>query len=465
MTMNRSPDKASVLIVATLGSFLTPFMGSAINIALPQMGSELVMDAISLGWVATAYLLASVIFVLPFGRLADIHGRKKIYTAGMIAFTLTSLLLSVTDSSTMLIALRFVQGAGGALIFSTSIAMVTSAFPMGERGRVIGLNAAAVYLGISLGPFLGGLLTQYLGWRSIFIVCVPVGLLIIALIFWRLKGDWVEAKGEKFDIVGSIIYSLMLVAVIYGFTHLPESLGVVLIVVGILGFVIFVIWEIRANSPVLELNLFLKDRAFTFSCLAALVNYGATYAVGFLISLYLQYIRGFSPQDAGFILVSQPIVQALVSPIAGRMSDRVQPRVVASVGMSCTEVGLLSFVFLSRETTLLQIIGSLVLLGFGFAMFTSPNTNAVMSSVDKKFYGVASATLATMRQTGQILSMGIVMLLFALYMGKAQITPEYHGAFLQSVQIVFIISAILCFLGIFASLARGNVSRSNRRDL
>lgn len=463
--MNQSPDKTSVLIVATLGSFLTPFMGAAINIALPQMGSELVMDAISLGWVATAYLLASVIFVLPFGRLADIYGRKKIYMWGMIAFTVTSLLLAMTDSSTMLIALRFVQGAGGALIFGTTIAIVTSAFPSGDRGRAIGLNAGAVYLGISLGPFLGGLLTQYWGWRSIFIVCVPVGLLIIALIFWRLKGDWTEAKGEKFDIVGSVIYSLMLVAVIYGFTHLPELLGVALIVIGILGFVAFVIWEMRTTSPLLDLNLFRQSRAFAFSCLAALTNYGATYAVGFLTSLYLQYIKGLSPQNAGFILVSQPIMQALFSPIAGRISDRVQPRLVASVGMSCTVVGLSLFVFLSKDTAMLQIIFSLIILGFGFALFASPNTNAVMSSVEKKFYGVASATLATMRQVGMILSMGIVMLLFALYMGKVQITPEYHGAFLQSVQIAFIISAILCFFGIFASLARGNVSRSNRQDL
>lgn len=459
--MDKSPDKNSVLIVATLSSFMSPFMGAALNVALPQMGSELAMDAISLGWVATAYLLASVIFVLPFGRIADIYGRKRIFTCGMIAFTVTSLLLAMANTGVMLIALRFVQGAAGALIFGIGVAMLTSVFPVGERGRVLGLNAAAVYSGLSLGPFLGGLLTQYFGWRSIFVLNVPLGLSIIALIFWRVKGDWAEARGEKFDIAGSVIYSLMLLAIVYGFTHLPEILGFVLIIVGIAGLVAFVIWETRTESPVLDINLFRKNRAFALSCLAALINYGATYAVGFLLSLYLQYIKGFSPQNAGFILVSQPVVQAMFSPLAGRISDRIQPSLVASAGMTCTVIGLLLFVLLTEQTDMPLIIASLILLGFGFALFASPNTNAVMSSVEKKFYGVASATLATMRQIGMILSMGIVMLLFALYMGRVEITPEYYGAFLQSVKVAFIISAILCFFGIFASLARGKVGASH----
>ncbi len=462
--MNEYPSKSSVLIIATLSSFLSPYMSAALNIALPQIGDELNMDAISLSWVATAYLLASVAFMVPFGRIADIYGRKKIFTWGIIIFTVASLLLVVANSAIMLIVLRFVQGIGGAMVFSIGLAILTSVYPVGERGRVVGINVASVYLGLSLGPFLGGLLTQYFGWRSIFLVNIPLGLIVISLIFWKLKGEWVEAKGEQFDIVGSIIYCLMLIVIVYGFTSLPEMLGVWLIVVGIVGFVVFVIWEIRAKSPVLEISIFRENRVFVFSCLAALINYGATFAVGFLLSLYLQYIKGFSPQNAGFILVSQPIVQAIFSPLAGRISDRIQPRVVASAGMTCTVIGLLIFVFLSEETVLPVIITSLILLGFGFALFVTPNTNAVMGSVEKKFYGVASATLSTMRQIGMILSMVIVMLLFALYIGRVQITPEYYAAFLQSVRMAFIISAILCFFGIFASLARGKVSEVNQQN-
>lgn len=464
MKTNHNPDKTSVLVVAILGGFLPPFMMSSTNVALPQMGRELAMDAISLGWIVTAFVLGSVIFLVPFGRIADMYGRKKIYTVGMIVFAVASLLLAGANSGIMLIALRFLQGIGGSFIFSTGIAIVTSVFSSNERGRVLGLFAAAVYLGQSAGPFLGGLLTQYFGWRSIFLVCVLISLLVIALIFWRLKGDWAEAERERFDIVGSVIYSLMLVALTYGFINLPTLFGLVLILIGIVGFAVFVIWEMRAVSPVLDIKIFRENRTFVLSCLAAFISYGATYAVGFLLSLYLQYIKGFGPQDAGFVLVSQPVVQTLFSPLAGRISDRIQPRIVASAGMAFTVVALLLLVFLNQETAMPLIIISLVLLGFGVALFVSPNTNAMMSSVEKRYYGVASAVAATMRQLGIIGSIGIVMLLFALYMGNVQIIPEYHGAFLQSVHTTFIIFAIFCFVGIFASLARGKRQEFNQEE-
>jgi MFS family permease len=219
----------------------------------------------------------------------------------------------------------------------------------------------------------------------------------------------------------------------------------------------FVRWETKVEYPVLNISLFGNNRVFAFSNLAALINYSATSAISFLLSLYLQYTKGLTPQDAGLILVSQPVVMAIFSPLAGRLSDKIEPRIVASAGMTLTVVGLLLFTFLNSTTDLAFIIFSLVLLGFGFALFSSPNTNAVMSSVEKRFYGVASATLGTMRLTGQMLSMGIAMLVFALYLGRAQITPEKYPAFLTSTKTAFIIFAVLCFGGIFASLSRGKV--------
>jgi MFS family permease len=337
--------------------------------------------------------------------------------------------------------------------------LLTTVFPANERGRVLGINVAATYLGLSLGPVLGGVLTQHLGWRSIFFLSALLGLVVIGIVLWKLKGEWTGAKGERFDLAGSVIYILGLVALVYGFTLLSEILilGVCLIVGGAIGLAAFTRWEMKIKSPVLDISLFRNSRAFTLSNLAALINYSATFAVAFLISLYLQYVKEFNPQSAGLILVAMPAMQAIFSPLAGRLSDRIEPRLIASAGMALTTVGLVIFIFVNEETSLRLIIGNLILMGFGFALFSSPNTNAVMSSAPNTAYGVASATLATMRQVGMVLSMGIAMLMFTLYIGRVQITPEYYPLFQQSMKTAFIIFAILCFGGIFASLARGKV--------
>ncbi|HDI78705.1 MAG TPA: MFS transporter [Desulfobacteraceae bacterium] len=450
-------NKRVALSVATLASFLTPFMGSSVNIALPLIGKEFSMDAVLLSWVATSYLLAAAMFLVPFGKIADIHGRKKIFLYGILIYTISCLLSAISISAIMLICFRILHGIGSAMVFSTGVAILTSVFPVGERGKVLGINAAAIYLGLSLGPFLGGVLTQHFGWRSIFLANIPIGLIIITFTFWKLKGEWAEARGEKFDLIGSTIYSISLPSIMYGFSLLPSMLGLWLVIGGILVLLLFFGWEVRTENPVLDINLFRNNTVFAFSNLAALINYSATFAVGFLLCLYLQYIKALSPQKTGLILTSQPVVMAIFSPFAGRLSDRVEPRIIASAGMALTVGSLLLFTFLNDKVSLELVVAGLILLGSGLALFSSPNTNAVMSSVERKFYGVASATLGTMRLTGQMLSMGITMLIFAIYMGKVQIEPQYYSLFLISIKTVFIVFAVLCFVGIFASLARGKV--------
>jgi EmrB/QacA subfamily drug resistance transporter len=449
--------KKVALLVATLGGFLTPFSSHSINIALPSIGKEFSMNAISLSWLVTAYLLASAIFLVPLGKIADIYGRKRIFIYGILSFTITSFFLAISNSVTMLICFRILQGIGGAVLFGTGVAILTSVFPIEERGKVLGINVAAVYIGASLGPFLGGFLTEQFGWRSIFFVNVFLGLGILLLIFWKLKGEWAEAKGEKFDFVGSIIYSFTLITVIYGLSLLPKMLGAFLILLGVLGILTFVKWEIRTESPVLDINLFKNNRVFAFSNLASFINYSAAFAVAFLLSLYLQYIKEFTPQDAGLILIFQPIIQALFSPFAGRLSDRIEPRIVASMGMGMTTIGLFLLSFLDVKTPIGFIVANLIIIGFGFALFASPNTNAAISSVEKRFYGVASGILATMRLTGQMFNMGITMLIFAIYIGKVQITPQYHPLFLRSIKIAFTFFAVLGLGGVLASFARGKV--------
>ena len=453
-------NKYVVLLIAALASFLTPFMGSAVNVALPNIGQHYGMNAVSLSWVATAYLLAAAIFLVPIGRLADIVGRKRIFAIGIIVYTFAAILAALSPSGTVLIIARLIEGAGASMIFGTGTAILTSVFPPEERGRALGINVATVYLGLSLGPTIGGLLTQHIGWHSIFLVNVPLGILIVILIQWKLKGEWAEARGEQFDLAGSVIYAVGLLALMQGFARLPGAIGVVLVAVGVLGLGLFGVWELRTSHPVLDLRLFRGNRTFTFSNLAALINYSATFGVGFLLSLYLQYIKGMNPQQAGLTLIAQPVMQAIFSPLTGRLSDRVEPRVVASSGMALTMLGLLTLTRLNADTPISHIVVSLLLLGLGFALFSSPNVNAIMSSVPKRHYGVAAGAQGTMRLIGQVFSMGIVTLVFSLMIGQVEIKPEFYPQFLTSVRVDFIILSALCLGGVFASLSRGKLRQS-----
>jgi EmrB/QacA subfamily drug resistance transporter len=459
--MTEKATKLTALAIASLSSFITPFMISSINIALPVIGKEFKTDAVVLSWVATSYLLAAAVSLVPVGKLADIYGRKKIYMLGMGLFTLTSVLSAVATSAPVLITFRIFQGAGSAMVFATGIAILSSVYPVEERGKVLGIAVAAVYIGLSCGPFFGGFITQHLSWRSLFLIIVPFGVLIILLAIFKLKGEWKGAEGQKFDLTGSIIYGTAIFAFTYGVSILPAPLSMVLILTGVVGLFAFVRWELIVASPVFEVNLFATNRTYAFSCLAALVNYSATFAVSFLLSLYLQYIKGLSPQSAGVVLVSTPVMMAIFSPFAGRLSDRIEPRVISSVGMGLTTLGLLMLIALNAGTATVYIVFSLMLLGFGFALFSSPNMNAIMSSVDKRFYGIASASVGTMRLLGQMLSMGIVTLILALYIGRAQITPQSFEMLIKSVRVAFIVFSFFCAGGIFFSLYRGRLRPDN----
>ncbi len=443
------------LVVATLASFLTPFMGSATNVALPAIGREMGLDAVALSWVATAYLLSAAVFLVPFGKLADIHGRKRVFVGGLFVYTATSALCALAPTFPFLLAGRVAQGLGGGMIFGTSVALLTSIFPPGKRGLALGVNVAAVYLGLSLGPPLGGLLTQQLGWRSVFLANVALGAVATAMAARGLVGEWKESPGDRLDGRGAVLYAVGLSALMYGLGRLPAATGAGLVALGVASLAAFVAWERRAAHPLLDIALFAENRVFAFSNLAALINYAATFAVGFLLSLYFQSVRGLTAQAAGGILAVQPLVQAGLSPFAGRISDRVDPRVVASSGMGLIAVGLGLLAFAGPATPAAFVVACLVLLGAGFGLFSSPNTNAVMGSVEKRSYGVASATLATMRLVGQMLSMGVASLVLALFVGREAVGPGRAAGFMAGMRTGFALYALLCVAGVFASLARG----------
>ncbi len=449
--------KRLVLIITTAASFMSPFGISAVNIALPTIGREFSLDAILLSWVTTSYLLTSAMFLVPFGKIADLYGRNRIFTYGILLFTLSSLGSALSTSGAMLIGFRVLQGIGAAATYCVGAAILTSVFPSREIGKVFGINLAAVYVGYSVGPFLGGFLTHYLGWRTIFLVIVLLGFIILLSIFWKWSKEWHEPSEEKFDLTGSIIYSIGLLFIMYGFSQLSTTRGLWFILPGSLAIFLFIKWETKIKYPVLEISLFRKNRVFALSNLAALINYSATFAITFLLSLYLQYIKALTPETAGLILLPQPITQAFFSPFAGKLSDRIEPRIVASIGMSLTALGLFLFIFLGENTGIGSIVATLILLGLGFAFFSSPNTNAVMISVENRYYGVASGTIGTMRMMGMVLSMGITVLIFSLYIGKVQVIPEYYPAFLKCTKAAFTFFTVLCIAGVFASLSRGKV--------
>lgn len=455
--MIEAREKRIILIVAALASFLVPYTGSSITVALPAMAAQFHADAVTLGWITSAYIISAAVFIVPFGRYADIVGRKKIFLTGVLIYTIASVACACAPDETILIIGRFVQGIGGAMLFATSLAIVTQVYGPGERGAALGITIATVYAGLSLGPFLGGILTDRFGWPAIFLINVPLGLIAIALTIREIPHEWADAAGEIFDRYGAILYGAMLFCLIYGMLLFPDPAGFAWIAAALAAGVAFVWWERRMASPLIDLAVFSGNRTFVFSNIAAMINYGSTFGVGVLLSLYLQYIQGFSAESAGFILVAQPVVQMTFSPIAGRLSDRVEPRIVSTVGMALTTLGLSFFIFLTPATPLWEIVASLMVLGLGYGLFSSPNTNAIMSSVEPRHLSIASGMNATMRSIGQLLSMAIAMFCFAVFIGPVTVTPSVYPQLMTSVIVTFVIFTLLCMAGVAASYVRGTI--------
>ncbi len=459
MTAAATSKTRYLLWATTLASFLTPFMGSSVNVALPAIGRDYALTALGVSWVASAFLLSSAITLVPLGRLADIYGRKMIFTAGAILLCVSSFGCLWAPGQTVFIALRAVQGIGGAMIFSTGTAMLVAAYPPSHRGRILGINIASVYIGLTIGPFIGGLLTQHLGWKTIFVFSALLAAGLAACALGIAQEERTALRRERFDLSGSLLYAVSLFALMYGFSRLPSGLAAALIAIGLVSFAFFLRAQWTKPFPVLNIHLFADNRTFAFSNLAALINYLATFAVTFLLSLYLQHVKGMTPSQTGVVLVVEPLLQALFSPLAGRLSDRYEPRMIASAGMALTVIGLAGLVFLDTSTSIPRILICLAILGVGFALFSSPNVNAIMSSVDSRFYGLASATLATMRLVGQSLSMGIAMLVFAVIIGDRGISSANSALLVTSARWIFGILAAACALGVLASLARGKVHK------
>ena len=449
-------SKNIVLVISVIFAFVNFIMFGSVNIVLPTVGKEFAVGAATLGWVVNGFILAQAATVLPFGRIGDIYGRKKLFFIGSSLTALGLFLDGTAGSFTLLVCYQIIMGIGIGMAGSTSMAILTSVFPPDERGKALGIYLAVSYVGSSVGPYLGGVMTQYLGWRSIFFLGAVLMLFVSALILFKIRGEWVDARGEKFDIVGSIVLVISIVLLIYGLTLVPKLQGIILIPVSLVGIAIFTQWERRISSPLFDVSLFWGNKAFIFSNLAIMTNYCALLSSTFLLSLYFQYIKGFTPSKAGLILLVQPVFMTIVSLIAGRLSDRIKPQKIAALGLSLVCVALLLYSFLAGGSAVWLLIIGLAIQGTGIGLFSSPNTHVIMSSVEKQYLGIASGTLSMMRSIGVTLGMGITMIIFSIYIGDVQITSEYYPAFQTSMRVGFMVFFAIVICGFFAQLAGRN---------
>jgi MFS family permease len=357
---------------------------------------------------------------------------------------------------------RIVQGIGSAAMFSTGMAILTLAFSPENRGKMLGLNAATVYVGLSLGPVIGGIMNQQLGWPSIFFLFALLSAPVTLLAFRKLQTDPVEtAPGDRFDVVSAGLYCIGISLLLYGLTALSSSdLGRMATVGGFLLLFLFIRRQISIPQPLFNTKLFLSNTAFALANLAALINYSATFAVGFILSIHLQEVMGYNSQTSGLILIINPVMMAVLSPFAGMLSDRIAPRIVASWGMALTAAGLALFTLLTAESSVLFLGLILALMGIGFALFSSPNNNAVMGAVARQHYGIAGSTLGTMRLVGQAVSMALATMIINYHIGDTPLILADKSALLNSFHTTFTILAAACFLGIFASIAKGKNNAS-----
>ena len=448
----------NTLAAAIVTSFMTTLNSSALNLSIPGIGSDFGVSAQAVGWVVTIYALASVALSLPFGRLADLTSRVKVMRLGVLVFTAGCVSAVFAVNFSFFITMRLVQGIGAAMIFSTSSAVLIGAFPASDRGRVLGLSVCATYIGLSTGPVVGGFLNSMYGWRSVLVLVSAVGLASLYMTWLRLPSDGGSLRAAReMDWLSSALYSAGLVSLMYGISEIGSGgHSLVLSAAGLIILAVFLRRQLKLDNPLLKVSLFASSRSFTYSNLAALMNYAATFAMSYLMSIYLQIIRGIPSRYAGIILISAPLMQAVISPVAGRLSDRHSPYKLSSAGMGFCAAALLLLCTLDGDASLARIVINLAIMGVGFGFFSSPNTNAIMSSVSREDSGVASSIVATMCNLGQTLSMAIVTVVVSMNLGATSLEAANPAGVLGVIRLCFAIFSAICVAGIFAALMRSD---------
>ncbi len=469
------PYKWIVLSVTTIGALMASIDSTIVILGLPDMMVKLHADLVEMIWVIMAYILVSTVFLLTFGRIADMFGRVRMYNLGFVVFTVGSALCGFSGTAVQLILSRMVQGAGAAMMVVNSVALITEAFPANERGKALGINAVTFSFGGVAGPILGGLILTLADWRWIFFINVPVGLIGAIWGYLALKELSTRKRGEGFDILGAISFSLGLTALLIALTlgisldfTSPPILG--LFAVFLVGVGFFLWWERRARAPVVDLTLF-RDRIYNFSVLSAMIQSLALFAVNFLIIFYLQGVLGYDPLKAALMLIPLPVVTSIVAPIGGNIADRIGARIPATLGLLIQGAALVWFMRLNPSSPYWQTAVGLGVMGLGGGLFYPPNTSAAMNSAPKNRLGIASGTLATLRQAGMVTSFALALAVAASSIPRQAMMQLFVGtnvtlgsapmkAFVGGMHSAFLVSTVLIIIAAGISFVRGKEDRS-----
>ncbi|MCL4560343.1 MAG: MFS transporter [Chloroflexi bacterium] len=476
-TKGRIAYKWIVLSVTTIGALMAAIDSTIVVLGLPMMMESLHADLIEMIWVIMAYILISTVFLLTFGRVADMFGRVRLYNLGFLVFTIGSALCGVSGSAIQLILFRLIQGAGAAMMISNSMAILTEVFPANERGRALGINAITWAAGGVLGPILGGLILTSGNWRWIFFINVPIGLAGTLWGYLVLKEMTKHEKREKFDVWGALTFSMTLISLLMALTlSIQFGWGSPIInglfVAFALLLLLFFWWERRSEMPVLDFSLF-SNRIYSFSVMAATMQSLALFAVNFLIVFYFQGVRGYDPLTAALMLIPFPLVTSVMGPLSGMLSDRIGARVPATIGLILQAAALSWLLQITPTTPYVQIAGGLILMGLGGGMFFSPNTSAVMNASPQQRLGVASATLATMRQAGMVTSFALSLAVAAhalpaqvmmqLFVGtNISLGSQIMQEFVIGMRSAFSVSIVLCLAAAAISVVRGKENRAQQ---
>lgn len=450
----------AVLVVVCISSFLTPVSLSGSFVAVPAISEDLHVSAVYASWIPAAFLLSNLLMMLPSGRLADQYGRKRIFLIGGLIFSIGSLIAGFAQNIEMLLFSRVIQGISSAMFFTTGMAIITSVFQQG-RGAALGWLVSSIYLGLTCGPLLGGWVTEHFGWQAVFWFPLPLVLIVLVVSAVTMKGEWRSTQAERLDLVGTLYMAIGMIGSFVGLSILPDWQGGLWLVIGLAFIVIFIRHCYTAPSPLVRLNLVLGNKPFSRALAASIMVYASNYGLIFLLSLYLQYNRGMPPTEAGQVLMVQAIVMTVLAPLAGRLSDRYRPRLLATLGCLSMVAGLtLLVVTVGPATPIWIILICLVAFGIGFGMFSTPNTNSVLGSVPPERLGMSSALLNLSRLLGQMLGTAVITLLMSLMIGQSKITPDHYADLMEVVRWAVGLSLIFALAAAYFSRERKLIARA-----